>query len=40
MLAMAPDRLPSVLVSEVQVPGQVLLLSSALLKALESQGEL
>jgi hypothetical protein len=40
MLAMAPDQRPSVLVGELQVPGQVLLLSSALLKALESQGEL
>ena len=37
---MGPERKTSVLVSAIQVPGEVLLLSTDLLQTLESQGEL
>jgi hypothetical protein len=40
LTAMAPERRASVLVSAIQVPGEVLLLSTMLLQTLESQGEL
>jgi len=40
LVAMDPERKASVLVSAIQVPGEVLLLSTGLLQGLESQGEL
>ena len=40
LAAMGPERKTSVLVSAIQVPGEVLLLSTGLLQALESQREL
>lgn len=40
LAAMSSERKTSVLVSRIQLPGEVLLLSTALLQALESQGEL
>lgn len=40
LIAMGPERTASVLIGEIQLPGQTLLLSSDLLKALENQGEL
>jgi len=40
LAAMGPERKTSVLVSVIQVPAEVLLLSTGLLQALESQGEL
>lgn len=40
LAAMNAERVASVLVGEIQVPGEVMLLSTALLRGLESQGEL
>jgi hypothetical protein len=40
LAAMAPERRDSVLVGAIQVPGEVLLLSTVLLHTLESQGDL
>ncbi len=40
LASLDPERRVSVLVSAIQIPGEVLLLSTGLLKALERQGEL
>jgi hypothetical protein len=40
LVAMGPERMASVLIAEIQLPGQALFITSELLKALESQGEL
>jgi hypothetical protein len=40
LAAMDPQRKASVLINAIQVSGEVLLLSTGLLQALESQGEL